>query len=279
MTWALLDSTGIGFGDGNAGHVLTYPSGAPANGDLLLLGVNSDTIVTTPSGWTAFPTGDVGNQGAYLFYRTAGPSDSGTVTITTAGDFSSAAVFARYSGARSSPADVSATTRVINTPGVSSPAVSPAALAETGELAVLFAACHNNTGGAATSPVPSAGYSVIVSSPMQSSGASGAQGFLLAHTTASGSETPTVSWSTASFNDRTAMFAAFLPQTSIIVPLGLPVETDTGLALAGQKTRVLGIATETDTALAVLAGSDFRNATSHPSVTATYTSSTTVSDG
>ena len=82
MSWSLVGTDAVGFNDGGTGHVYTMSAGAPALGDLDVLCVNSDTVVSTPSGFIPAAT-VVSGQGSYLFYRLSGGSDGATVTVTT----------------------------------------------------------------------------------------------------------------------------------------------------------------------------------------------------
>lgn len=211
MAWSLLDSDTTSFADGNAGHAYTFPHAVSA-GNLLILGVNSDTVVSTPSGYTV-AVSDVGNQGAYVFYKVAAGGET-AVTVTTSGDHATALSFLRYSGSTATPLDQVTAVRVINndTPQAS-PTVSPSALAGTGELAVLYGMGHHSQSATAISGVTaSTGYTVLLTTPV-SGGLNTTPAschFVIAKTTATGSESPSVSWSGALFQDRTALFVSFI---------------------------------------------------------------------
>lgn len=206
MTWTLVNSDAVLFSDGNTGHVYTYPSGAPAVGDLDILCVNSDTTVTTPSGLILPTNGSfVGNQGAYFYYRYATGGEGSTSTITTAGNFSTHLAWMRWQGGLGF--DLAVNAHVDGSSGNSTPAASTGTLGNTGELVVGFAAVHN-IGGAMTSPVWSSGYTgVTATSALGGGQAAGFTGYNANAGTAS--ESPSVSWSGGSPFDRYMLVAAF----------------------------------------------------------------------
>ena len=203
----LRDAGAVTFADGSGGHTVPF-GGAAAAGDLLILGVNADTTVSTPAGYS-LAVSDVQNQGAYVFWRKATGGEA-SVAVATGGDLNTAVTVLRYAGSASLPADQVAAAAVINNSGTVTPAVSPAALAEPGGLALLFGCLHAAGGGAASSPVPSAGYSVLLDTGRIGGGASSAQQFVSGRTDAAGVETPGLSW-TGAADDRTALFVSFLP--------------------------------------------------------------------
>lgn len=236
MAWTLLDSGVLAFADGGSGKVFTYPGGAPANGNLLILAVNSDTTVSTPAGWTAVKT-DVANQGAYLFTKVAS-SEGTTVTVTTTGDHNAALSYLRYSGQAVSALDVTVATRA--GPGTTSSAVAPSALAETGELCLLFGMLHNYvTSTPPSAPVAGSGYTVLLDTGV--AGAAGAPSaaahYVIGRTDGSGSQTPTVSWSGSGFWDLTSIFVAFKADAApaqTITPTGIASAEAFGTAQINQ---------------------------------------------
>lgn len=232
MPWTLLDSGTYGFADGSGGHACTYPGGQPASGDLLILAVASDTTVTTPTGY-ALAVSDVVNQGDYLYYKVAGASEASAVTITTTGDFPTVVGYLRYSGAAATPLDVTAAARANNADAFTTPSVSPAALAGTGELAVFAACCQEPSAGVATSPTASAGYTIRLDTGLTGSGSLGMQAFVAARTDATGSETPSITWATSQYRNRTGLFAAFTPPASVDATVTVPAAASaTGSASA-----------------------------------------------
>lgn len=221
MPWTLLNSGTYGFADGNTGHNCAYPGGQPNTGDLLILAVASDTTVTTPTGYT-LAVSDVVNQGDYLYYRKAGGSEPTSITVTTTGDFPTVVAFLRYSGADTVPLDVTAATRTNNADAFTTPAISPSALAGTGELAVIVACCQEPSAGAGTGPTASAGYTIRADTGLTGSGALGVQAFVAARTDATGSETPSITWATSQYRNRTALFAAFTPAATVDATVTVP---------------------------------------------------------
>lgn len=246
MPWTLLDSTSVNFADGAAGHAVTWPGGAPADGALLVLAVNSVTTVSTPSGWTPIEA-DVNQQGAYMWYRDAS-GEAGTVTVTTSGDHPTAATLLRYSGQATSPLDVHAVARDTFNALATSPAVGPLTLAGSAQLVVLAVGGTNNAGGTGTSPTPSAGYAVLGDSGMAGSGGTAVQQFVTGRTDGSGSQAPSVSWSGGTFEHRTAIAATFSPATATSVAAEQATETDVAQPVGGRKLAAAGQPAETGTA-------------------------------
>src|SRR3954469_7839546 len=59
----------------------TWPSGAPVNGNTLVAIVNSDSTITTPSGWTVRRS-LVNTQGFGIYEKIAGAAETTTVTVS-----------------------------------------------------------------------------------------------------------------------------------------------------------------------------------------------------
>jgi hypothetical protein len=215
MAWSLVGSDAVDFSDGGTGHSYTLPSGAPAAGSLDLLCVNSSTTVSVPAGFTP-ATSFVGNQGSYLWYRIAAGGEGATVTITTSGNFDTKLGWSRWVGAQAF--DAAANAHVDSSSGGSTPAVSAGPLAGAGELVVAFAALHN-TGAACTSPIWSAGYTPLTA--LASDIGTGAVGqFVSYRIDGTGTETPSVSWSTGGPFDRYILVAAFTPSAAVVAGPG-----------------------------------------------------------
>lgn len=194
----------FGFADGNGGHVCDFGS-APSVGQLDVLSVNSDTTVSTPSGFTAGRS-DVGNQGAYMFHRKAAGGEGQTVTITTAGNFNCAVVWTRYAGTNAF--DVAAGTIGVGS-GASSPAHSSGGLAGAGELVVCSVALHSIGLADQNTPVWGGGFTGATTA-VSGSGAQGARNYTGYHLNAgSAAVSPTLSWSGDATNDRYAQTLAF----------------------------------------------------------------------
>lgn len=205
MAISLVNSGTFGFADGNGGHICNLGS-APAVGNLDVLCVNSDTVVSPPSGFTA-ATSRVANQGAYLFYRFAAGGEGSTVSVVTTGNFDTQVSWSRWSFAAAF--DVAANAGVDATAGSSTPAVSTGALAGTGELVVAFGAIH---GAVTTAPSWSTGYTPLTSIT-QGTGASASTGYVAYRTDAgTAAEAPSVSW-TSPAPDRFILAAAFTAVT------------------------------------------------------------------
>lgn len=209
MPWARRDTATATFTDGSGGHTLTYPAGPPAAGELLVLGVASDTVVATPPGWT-LAVSDVVNQGDYAFYRLAGAGEAASVVLTTSGDFPTAATYLRYAGNTAAPLDRTAAVHVNNLDAAASPAIAPPALIDTNELALLFACNQQSNAGAPTAPVPTAGYAVLADTGIVGTGGFAVQQYVIGRTDATGAQAPQVAWSSAQFLNRSALFVSFV---------------------------------------------------------------------
>lgn len=207
----IVNSGTFGFADGNSGHVCDLGS-APSVGQFDILCVNSDTVVATPSGFTAGPTAVFG-QGAYIFRRKAAGGEASTVTITTTGNFNTHVVWLRVASANA--ADVTGEAHADGSANTATPAFTSSALAESGELAVAFAALHSTGAAAAATPVWSTGYTALAGGSQNTSG--GAVGAFVGTKTPAGTaaETPSVSW-TGNVSDR---YILFLSLTSSADPV------------------------------------------------------------
>lgn len=160
------------FADGNGGHVCDLGS-APSVGDTDLLFVNSDTVVSTPSGFTLRAT-RVTNQGSYVFSRKAAGGEGQTVTVTTTGNNNTQVTHRRWAGLNAF--DVSATAGADATSGTSTPTATTAALAESTEVSFAFAALSSNGTANQSAPTWTSGYGNSTTAK-QGSGASGVTGF------------------------------------------------------------------------------------------------------
>lgn len=189
---APIDSDVFVFADGNGGHVCDLGS-APNVGETDVLCVNSNTVVSMPSGFTAAESA-VANQGAYIFTRKAAGGEGSTVTITTSGNHNTFVGWTRWSALDA--VDTSTSTQANTSIGVATPAHNTGALATTGQLVVAFGALHS-IGGTAnqTSPVWSTGYTGLLNAA-QGTGATGVRGLVgYKENAGTAAETPQVSWS------------------------------------------------------------------------------------
>ncbi|MCT9932443.1 hypothetical protein N5079_19770 [Planotetraspora sp. A-T 1434] len=209
MSWALLDSGVAGFADGGSGHPYTFPGGAPPNGSLLALAVTSDTTVNPPPGWS-IAVSDVGNIGAYIFYKVAA-SEGVSVTVTTNGNANTEIGYLSYSGGRtSSPLDVTVAARstVSNT---TTPAATTGALAEAGELSIAAACLGGLQGQNQLSPVWSSGYTGRLDGQTAGNAATDQHLFVAdRYDAGTAAESPNVAW-THSTNNQTLLVATFRP--------------------------------------------------------------------
>lgn len=219
MTWTLVGHDSAGFADGNTGHVYTPPSGAPSAGDLDVLTVNSDTVVTMPPGFS-LATQFVNSQGSYLWYRIASGGEGSTVTITTSGNFDTALTWSRWQGGLA--LDVGVNAHVDGVSDTTTPAVSTGTLTGAAELVLVFAALHS--GGTPANPVWSSGYTALESVTQNA-----VTGFIAYRTDAGTSaESPSVTWTTG-MSDRYILVAAFTPApTDVPDVAAVSVATVTG---------------------------------------------------
>ena len=285
MAVAVVQSKTGTFSDGNTGHAITFDSTA-ASGHLLVLTIASDTVVTTPSGWTLPTNGSrVGGQGAYLFYKVSAGSETG-VTVTTSGNLATTFSFVEYSGTAASPFDVATNVGVDGTGGTSTPSVTLTAGA-AGELHV-FVACLHILGGAATSPSWSNGVTQFLNSGFNST-SPGEQQFYGHVLAAAGTATTTVASWTTSAQDRYTIAAAFKPAaggssidatasqtvTATISPTGVRAAnttaspTTTATISPASTVTANGSATRSTTATISPTGAVDANATATRSTTAT----------
>lgn len=205
MSWSLVGSDGVGFADGNAGHVYAIPSGAPSAGQLDILMVNSNTVVTTPSGFSVARS-RVNSQGSYIYYRFAVGGESANITITTSGDHPTDLLWSRWTGG--SAFDIANDAGVDGVGGTTTPAVNSGTIAQAASLSVAFAALHSGTGQ--TSPVWSAGYTALAQAT-NGTGSTGVTAFGGYNTNAgTAAETPNCSWTTNA-SDRYILVAVFSP--------------------------------------------------------------------
>lgn len=123
---------------------------APTVGDFDVIGVNSDTTVSTPSGFTLLDSA-VANQGSYFFYREAVGGEGQTVSITTTGDHEATLVWVRVRNAVGIDKNAKAT--AAGSSSGSTPTATTATLTDTGELAVAFAGLHRFAGADPVTPI------------------------------------------------------------------------------------------------------------------------------
>lgn len=273
MTWSALDTGSAGFADGNGGHVFNFPGSAASAGDLLIIGISSDTTVSTPSGYTADKS-DVANIGAYAFRKVAAGGET-SVTITTSGNFPTALGYRRYSGATGTPFDVAAAAH--NLSGASTtPAATTATLAGTGELSVALGCLGNLGGTTPVTPVWSSGYTNRVDVNTAGTGSTDQHLFLADNQNAgTAAESPNVSWTNASGN-QTMIVVTYKPSAGGATLNGDAPQTvtETGTAVAAVTRPVDAPQTITETGTAV--ASVTRPASAAQTVTETGTATAAV---
>lgn len=216
MGAVLLDGDVFGFNNGGSGALLALAS-APAVGDLDVLCINSDTVITSvvdPAGgaaWVLPANGSaVNNQGAYVRYRIATGGESDEVTVATSGNHNCGVTWRRY--ANVAAFDTAGTPSQANASiGGATPAHTTPALAGSGDgLVVAFAALHSIGVADQNTPVWGGGFSDTGAGHVQGTGATGVRAFVGHHLTAGpAAVSPGVSWSGAGAFDRYMIALAF----------------------------------------------------------------------
>lgn len=207
MAVTLSVSNQFAFADGNAGHSCALGS-APSVGDFDLLFICSNTVVTTPSGFT-IATSNVGSQGAYLYYRKAVGGEASSVTITTSGDHNTAVTHERWTGL--SALDTHTVAAVDGVLASSTPSVSTGTMAGTGQLVVMFGALHAVNGGGQNTPVWTNAFVATFSSPATIGTSTTGVANWTSHKTGAGTaaESTVLSWSGNTVDDRYTLSASF----------------------------------------------------------------------
>lgn len=232
MTASVSSSQTYTFADGNGGHVCTFSAGAPAAGDWDVLFANSDTVISTPSGFTK-QLNFLNNQDGSTFIRQAAGGETDSVTITTSGNFNCGVTWVRVIDADVLDVAVEAHAESNDT---TTPAVNTGTLASAADL-VLFGALLHAVPGAGSdpaSPVPSSGYSILQSLNIGTNGQSVHQFVGVKVPAGTAAETPSVSW-TNQVRDRYMQVIAFTsaaPDTvnpdgiSVPITLGAPTVSE-----------------------------------------------------
>lgn len=199
------------FADGNTGHLCDLGS-APSVGELDVLCINSDTVITavTSTGGAAWSLAEtaVTNQGSYIYTRFATGGEPATVTVTTTGNFNTHVGWSRWDGIAA--VDTSTSTQANGVAGSSTPAHSTGTLAATGELVIAFGALHGIGTANQSAPVWSAGFTAVTSSAAQGSAGAGVIGYVASKQEAgTAAEAPQVSWSGDTATDRYMLAVTF----------------------------------------------------------------------
>lgn len=216
-----LDSDVFLFADGGSGHVCDLGS-APETGQWDVLCVNSNTTVSTPSGFTAAESA-VTNQGAYIFVREAAGSEGSTVTVTTNGAHNTQVGWSRWPASLIA-VDTSTNTQANAASGNNTPTHSTGTLAESTELVIAFGALHSIGLGGQTSPTWSSGYTELTSSAVQGTTTTGVRGYVgYRENAGTAAEAPQVSWSGDGAQNRYMLAVSFTVSGA----------TDTAAELAG----------------------------------------------
>jgi hypothetical protein len=150
----LIDSQAFPFADGGTGHACVLADGAPTPGQVDLLFINSNTVVTDVDGGggAAFTlrVDATNSQGCYWYERVAVGGETDTITVETNGDHQTQVTFARWEDITFSDGGF---TRADNSNNTVLPDSVTDTLAETDMLVLVGAGLHNFDGALATSPV------------------------------------------------------------------------------------------------------------------------------
>jgi hypothetical protein len=231
VTWTQLDSGAAATASAGSGYTYSYPGGAPAAGDLLILGVSAATTVSTPSGWTlSSGASAVAGLGGYVFWRVAGASEPSSVTVTTSGNHAATIGFLRYSGGAAAPFDTAANATVDGSAGSGSQPAS-ITLASTGELLVAFSCMgYSLNSSDATSPAWNDSITSQVASVHETVAADSDDTQIFGGTLTGASGTiaaAACSWSTVLYGSRYTILLGFLPSAGLgIVTTQLPAATE-----------------------------------------------------
>lgn len=243
MPATLVNSGTYAFNDGNGGHSIDLGS-APNVNEVDVLCVNSNTVVTTPTGFTAAPT-RVNSQGSYIYRRKAVGGEGQTVTITTSGNHETAVGWSRWSGINA--ADDTASSGVDGVSGTSTPSHSTGTLAASTELIIAFGALHSLS-ALPTSPSWAGGYTALTA-VTQGSGSSGVTNYVgYKQPVGTAAESPSASW-TGNVSDRYMLTITFTITGGQSAAVNTATETDSAIALGRLKTRAVGLSSETDAAV------------------------------
>lgn len=222
------------FADGGAGHLCDLGS-APAVGETDFLCINSDTVVTSVvssagAGWGQINSA-VTNQGSYIYARKATGGEPTTVTVTTSGNFNTHVGWSRW--ANLNTIDTSGSTQANGAAGTITPAHSTGPLAESTELVIAFGALHAIGVADQNTPVWSAGFNPLTEGLQNAGGAGGGVIGYVGYKQNAGTaaETPAVSWSGASANDRYMLTVSVTTSNAVNVT-GVGVAAGTGVANA-----------------------------------------------
>lgn len=205
-----------------SGTVMTYTGGGSGSNLCDLVCINSDNVVTTPSGWS-LATSRVNFQGSYIFYRLGSTT---TVTLDLGGGIASnsSALWLRLKDVTALDSGATATAGVdAGAAGVNNtPAVTTGSLSTATEAVIAFAALHNFTTAPASGSW-STGFTSAIGGA-QGSGGTGSAGDVGVKTPAgTAAESPTFSWTNNAL-DRYILVVALTgadPGGSTIAPTGI----------------------------------------------------------
>jgi hypothetical protein len=222
------------FADGGTGHSCDLGS-APAIGEVDVLCINSDTIITAVASsagaaWVLAESA-VANQGSYIYYRKATGSEPQTVVVTTSGNFNTHVSWSRWPSLNA--LDTSTNTQANGAAGNITPVHSTGVMAEATELVIAFGAMHAIGVADQNTPVWSTGFNPLTEGIQNAGGAGGGVLGYVGYKQNAGTaaEAPRVSWSGANTNDRYMLTVSFTTSNLVNVT-GVGVAAGTGVANA-----------------------------------------------
>jgi hypothetical protein len=251
----LIDSQAFPFADGGTGHACVLADGAPTPGQVDLLFINSNTVVTDVDGGggAAFTlrVDATNSQGCYWYERVAVGGETDTITVETNGDHQTQVTFARWEDITFSDGGF---TRADNSNNTVLPDSVTDTLAETDMLVLVGAGLHNFDGALATSPVWSDGYAALEAVEQGAAGSSqavvGFTGYKQPVGTAA-EPVDAVTWTNSARNRYATWLAYTTASANPPVEMGQAGEVDAAAVLGRSKSAALGQAAEVDSASAL----------------------------
>jgi hypothetical protein len=157
----------------------TWGAGTPTAGNTLLCIVNSDTVVTTPSGWTILAS-LVNSQGGYVYTKTAAGTGDAPSLAFSPGTSATSWTLIELDASKVGAADVQAVGTETTTGNVVTKATtSITTTGANGDLTLAIALIHGRTGSNnPTTPVWTNSHTALLTSTIAGSGSNFAMQFI-----------------------------------------------------------------------------------------------------
>lgn len=193
-----------------SGTVVTYTGGGATGSNVYdVLCVNSDNVVTTPSGWTASLT-VVNNQGSYIFTKAENGTTSATLALGGGVASPTDAIWIRIQNSAGVDAGTATSASANGSISNTTPAFTSTTLGSATDLALAFAALHGFTAGTPTGTAWSSGYTEQANATNGTNAPAVYGSVAIKVPAGTAAETPSFSW-TNSTTDRYLDFIAFSP--------------------------------------------------------------------